>query len=53
MQFEALIVKNDDPMVGTRVYVDADNIDQAMDEVYKQRPSDYYTAWVQAKPNLT
>lgn len=45
--FEALIVKDNDPSVGTRVYVEARNVDEAIDKVYAQRPADYYTAWVQ------
>jgi hypothetical protein len=45
--YEGLIVKNNDPSVGNRVYVEAKSLDDAMDKIYEQRPSDYYTAWVQ------
>lgn len=51
-RWEALIVKDGDPLTGNRVYVDAATVDEAMDLVHQQRPSDYHTAWVQPYPQV-
>lgn len=46
MNFHALVVKNDDPMTGHRIYFSAANIDDALIEADWQLPIGYHVAWV-------